>query len=127
MSEHEELLARLRKLEDENRRLSARLDELARPVSRRAMFKRAGQVALGAAALSVGAEVATAPTAAADDKNPILQGVDNFATNGTTLFANRTGNVAALTVSNENAVGTPRPDSTPSATTECSAPVTTAA
>ncbi|MFC0432461.1 hypothetical protein [Kutzneria buriramensis] len=104
MSEHEELFARLHKLEDENRRLSARLDELARPVSRRAMFKRAGQVALGAAALSVGAEVAAAPTAAADDKNPVLQGVTNFATNGTALYADHAGNAAALTVSNDTLV-----------------------
>jgi hypothetical protein len=100
MSEHEELLARLRKLEDENRRLSARLDELAQPVSRRAMFKRAGQVALGAAALTAGAGMATAPSAAADTGQQMILGHFNSANLGTYLVS-AAPNDSALLVNNQ--------------------------
>ena len=115
MSEHDELLDRLRRLEAENRRLSARIDELSQmnetdigeqdndqqPVNRRGLLKRAGQVALGAAALAAGAEIATAPTAAAADGSPVLQGVINTPTKGTYLYADGALDYPALTVGNQ--------------------------
>jgi hypothetical protein len=99
MPDYEELLARLGKLEDENQRLSARIDELtaAEPVNRRGMFKR---VALGAAALAVGTEVVTAPDAAAADGDPVLKGKLNESDGGTYLYADKASDYAALTVAN---------------------------
>jgi len=92
MHDNEELLTRLRKLEDENRRLSARIDELTaeEPVNRRGMFKR---VALGAAALTVGANVVTAPEAAAGDGDgaPIRFGVMNMGTSTTGMMMDAIG------------------------------------
>ena len=92
MHDNEELPARLRKLEDENRRLSARIDELTaeEPVNRRGMFKR---VALGAATLTVGANVVTAPEAAAGDGDgaPIRFGVMNMGTSTTSMMMDAIG------------------------------------
>ncbi|MFC0540229.1 hypothetical protein [Kutzneria chonburiensis] len=88
MSDNEELLARLRRLEDENRRLSARIDELtaAEPVNQRGMFKRA---AVGAAALTVGG-IAVAPEAAAAPSSgpPVILGDSNTSTTPTGFTVN---------------------------------------
>ncbi|MFC0540230.1 hypothetical protein [Kutzneria chonburiensis] len=103
MPDYEELLARLRKLEDENHRLAARIDELTaeEPVNRRGMFKR---VALGAAALAVGAEVVTAPEAAAGEGDglPIRFGVMNMGTSSTGMMMDAI-NAPGLDVNNTGA------------------------
>jgi hypothetical protein len=66
----DELLARIERLEEENRRLAAQVENLT-PVPRRDLLKRVGGVALGAAALTA---ASPALTAAADDGQPILMG-----------------------------------------------------
>jgi hypothetical protein len=103
MSEHEELLERLRKLEDENRRLAAQVEELTaaeEPLNRRGLLRHAGQVALGAAALPAGGGGGAAPPPAAADLDPVLQGTANNSTKATSLNASGTGAAAAFTVTN---------------------------
>jgi hypothetical protein len=108
MPEYEELLTRLRKLEDENRRLSARIDELTaeEPVNRHGMFKRA---ALGAAALAVGAEVVTAPAAAAAPASgpPVILGDTNTAPHST-FFLVTSADDTALSARNQAGNSTDR-------------------
>lgn len=93
----DDLLARIERLEEDNRRLSELVGKLSAPdtpepddgpVNRRGLLKRTAAVALGVTAATAAGQVLGAAPAAAADGQPVLLGTSNSSSNPTSCSAN---------------------------------------